>query len=516
GLYIKAGTTFDFENKQSYAVTVNVNDPTVGGTPDASTNFNLSVSDVINEGGAPTLFISEVAPWSSGNAPAFGRDWFEVTNTGTTAIDITGWKVDDNSDNPNAALALRGITSIAPGESVIFMETSTADGLAAAKAAFIALWFGGNAPAGLQIGNYSGSGIGLSSDGDHVNLFDSHGVLQANVTFGASPAGPNFATFANDAGLNNAALTGLSVVGDNGAFLAAADPHETGSPGVQTGVVNDKPIFTSAASFDIAENQTAVGAVAAVDPEHDSLTFGLAGGDDKDFFTIDSHTGAFRFVASPDFETRADANHDNVYDLTVSATDNFGHVAMQTVQVHVTDVTEIGKTFAGGNGNDALAGTNGDDTMTGANGDDALNGGDGNDTISGGNGNDALLGGRGDDVLDGANGNDVLDGGAGNNRLSGGNGDDRLMVGTGDNLLTGGNGNDTFVFSPGFGKNVVTDFSHGDVIAFGSGAFANFAAVQAAMHVEGNDVVIGLDPAHSVTLQGVSVNSLHASDFLFV
>ena len=240
------------------------------------------------------------------------------------------------------------------------------------------------------------------------------------------------------------------------------------------------------------------------------------GGDDKDFFMIDSHTGAFRFVTSPDFETKADANHDNVYDLTVSATDNFGHVAMQTVQVHVTDVTEIGKTFAGGNGNDALTGTNGNDTMTGANGDDALNGGDGNDTISGGNGNDVLLGGRGDDVLDGANGNDVLDGGAGNNRLSGGNGDDRLMVGTGDNLLTGGNGNDTFVFSPGFGKNVVTDFSHGDVIEFDGGVFANFAAVQAAMHMEGNDAVIGLDAAHSITLQGVSANSLHPSDFLFV
>ena len=73
GLYLKAGTALDFETKPSYAVTVNVDDPTVGTTPDTSAGFTLSVSDVINEGGSPTLFISEVAPWSSGDAPGLAR-----------------------------------------------------------------------------------------------------------------------------------------------------------------------------------------------------------------------------------------------------------------------------------------------------------------------------------------------------------------------------------------------------------------------------------------------------------
>ena len=39
GLYIKAGTILDFETKTSYSVTVEVDDPTVGGTPDASADF---------------------------------------------------------------------------------------------------------------------------------------------------------------------------------------------------------------------------------------------------------------------------------------------------------------------------------------------------------------------------------------------------------------------------------------------------------------------------------------------
>ena len=39
GLYIKAGTHPRFRDQDSYAVTVNVDDPSVGATPDASANF---------------------------------------------------------------------------------------------------------------------------------------------------------------------------------------------------------------------------------------------------------------------------------------------------------------------------------------------------------------------------------------------------------------------------------------------------------------------------------------------
>jgi VCBS repeat-containing protein len=45
-LYLKAGTALNYEAKTSYGVTVNVDDATVGGTPDASTNFTLSLTDV--------------------------------------------------------------------------------------------------------------------------------------------------------------------------------------------------------------------------------------------------------------------------------------------------------------------------------------------------------------------------------------------------------------------------------------------------------------------------------------
>ena len=180
-LYLKAGTSLSHASKPTLSVTVAVDDPTVGATPDATAGFTLTVTQAVAPG---TIVISEVAPWSSSNSP-LAADWFEVTNTGSSAVDITGWKMDDNSHSIANAIALNGITSIAPGEAVIFIETAD---LPTAAAAFRNLWFGANPQRVTQIGSYSGSGVGLSSSGDEVTLFDGAGNLVAGVGFGASPA----------------------------------------------------------------------------------------------------------------------------------------------------------------------------------------------------------------------------------------------------------------------------------------------------------------------------------------
>jgi Lamin Tail Domain len=176
---------------------------------------------------AGAIIISEVAPWGSGNA-SYAVDWFEVTNTGASGVNIAGWKVDDNSNSFAASVALNGVTSIAAGESVIFMESSTP---ATTIPLFTSAWFGSDLPVGLQVGTYSGAGMGLGTGGDAVNLFNSSGALQAKVTFGASPAAAPFATFDNAAGLDNATISTLSVVGTNGASLVASTPPAIGSPG---------------------------------------------------------------------------------------------------------------------------------------------------------------------------------------------------------------------------------------------------------------------------------------------
>ena len=172
---------------------------------------------------ASSIFITEVAPWSSSNSPV-AADWFELTNIGTSATNITGWRFDDNSNSFASSVALLGITSIGAGESVIFVEGSTVN------PNFRATWFGANPPASLQVGNYTGSGVGMSTGGDAVNIFDSSGAPQANIVFGVSPTGP-MATFDNAALLNNTTVSALSAVGVNGAFIAVNSSNEIGSPG---------------------------------------------------------------------------------------------------------------------------------------------------------------------------------------------------------------------------------------------------------------------------------------------
>jgi len=253
-LFLKAGTVLNHTTKPAYNITVNVDDTTVGATPDATTNYTLTIT-APPAGGAATLIITEVAAWSSGNSPV-QADWFEVTNIGTATANITGWTMDDDSDNPNSAL-LSGITNINPNESVIFLEVQPGANAATIKTAFVNTWFAGNAPPGLQIGTYAqgaAGGVGLSTNGDHVNLFSGvNGTLQAKVTFGASDNVNPLQTFDNSTLLNNTAILTLSQVGVHGAFVATNDANEIGSPGT----IGTTPIVTITATDNTAAEEPA-------------------------------------------------------------------------------------------------------------------------------------------------------------------------------------------------------------------------------------------------------------------
>lgn len=176
---------------------------------------------------AAQLRVTEIHSTGSSNA-TYVADWFELTNFGSITLDITGWKIDDSSPAIANAVSLRGVTSIAPGQSVVFVEgNATGTNDATIATSFINAWFGGTAPAGFAIGGYGGTGVSLSSTNDAVNIFDTTNTIVAAVTFGAATTG---VTFDNAAGLNNAAITTKSVSGTNGAFTSASG-GEIGSPG---------------------------------------------------------------------------------------------------------------------------------------------------------------------------------------------------------------------------------------------------------------------------------------------
>ncbi len=107
---------------------------------------------------------------------------------------------------------------------------------------------------------------------------------------------------------------------------------------------NAPPEFTSAASFSVAENQTAVGTVRATDEDAaDTVRYTITGGADQAQFRIDATGGELTFATAPDYEDPADSGRDNTYLVTVTATGGTGDRALttdQAITVTVTDVDE--------------------------------------------------------------------------------------------------------------------------------------------------------------------------------
>ena len=104
---------------------------------------------------------------------------------------------------------------------------------------------------------------------------------------------------------------------------------------------NAAPTFTSAAMFNPAENQTAVGTVRVEDSDGDAITdYALSGGADQALFSIGSTSGVLTFQAAPNYEDPQDANTDNAYVVVVQATsgkDARVMTADQTITVTVMD-----------------------------------------------------------------------------------------------------------------------------------------------------------------------------------
>src|SRR5262249_37020253 len=67
------------------------------------------------------IIISEVNPSGNSNG-TYAADWVELTNIGSATANISGWKMDDNSHTFANAVPLAGVTTIAPGQSVVFVE----------------------------------------------------------------------------------------------------------------------------------------------------------------------------------------------------------------------------------------------------------------------------------------------------------------------------------------------------------------------------------------------------------
>jgi len=161
---------------------------------------------------------------SSGNGGTV--DWFEVTNYGTTAADITGYKMDDSPFSSALAVPLSGVTTIAPGESVVFVESATP---ATDVPAFRTFW--GLADS-VQVGSYTGSGVSFGSGGDGAAIFNAANTEITRVTFGTATTGRSFYYVYNSSGTMLSTGAPISALGTVGAVTSANPLGNVGSPGI--------------------------------------------------------------------------------------------------------------------------------------------------------------------------------------------------------------------------------------------------------------------------------------------
>ncbi len=106
-------------------------------------------------------------------------------------------------------------------------------------------------------------------------------------------------------------------------------------------ITNATPAITSANTASVAERDgDAFYTLTATDAENDPITLSINGGADASAFTLDSATGALAFNSPADFENPTDVDGDNVYNLTLGASDGNSSSTLN-LQVSVTDVTNI-------------------------------------------------------------------------------------------------------------------------------------------------------------------------------
>ena len=106
--------------------------------------------------------------------------------------------------------------------------------------------------------------------------------------------------------------------------------------------INEPPAISSANNASLAENTLETGLVVTTQEQDagDIVSYSITGGTDQALLAIDSATGNLSFIAAPDFEAPADSDQDNVYVISVTATDIGGLLSIQQISVTVANVNE--------------------------------------------------------------------------------------------------------------------------------------------------------------------------------
>jgi len=183
------------------------------------------------------LVITEVMSSSSHTNSAANGDWWELYNSGTTDVDLTGYSWDDNTATAGSA-DFNGTTVAAGAYLIVCQETI------GAEQAWRDLWGISASVPVVNLGNTEFQNF--SASGDEIHLYDAAMLELTSVVFGTATAGYSFEWDSTGSALN------LSVLGENDAFQATASAGgnpDIASPG--TGLAIPEPATGALLAFGV-------------------------------------------------------------------------------------------------------------------------------------------------------------------------------------------------------------------------------------------------------------------------
>ncbi|MBE9178008.1 cadherin domain-containing protein [Oculatella sp. LEGE 06141] len=353
-LYLKAGTVLDFETKSSYSVTVNVDDTSVGGSPDASNTFTLTLTDV-NE--APTVGLTNTTTTLAENSDtgsaikvadiavtddALGTNTLSLTGTDAAFFEIIGTAL-----YLKAGTVLDFETKSSYSVTVNVDDTSVGGSPDASNTFTLTLTDVNEAPT-VGLTNTTTTLAENSDTGSAIKVADIAVTDDALGTNTLSLTGTDTAFFeiiGSELYLKAGTILDFETKSIYSVTIAVDDPAVGTNPDnsvlftLNLTDVNEAPSAIALSQASIDENVAAgsvVGFFNAADPDQgDTFIYSLVTG------TGDSDNGAFaiannalQIIASPDFEAQSS------YSIRVRVTDAEGLFTEQELAIAVNNLNE--------------------------------------------------------------------------------------------------------------------------------------------------------------------------------
>ena len=357
---LKTRDPLDYETKASYSVTVSVSDgKDIDGNNDPSADNTIDVTiSVTDLNDAGTVILSSLQPQVGTPITARLEDPDDATN-------VVSWTWESSSNWSSGWTATSGAKSdtytpldtytpvagdlnkylratasytnsgkrtqvSAHGVSAYPVRAAPAPGSNAAPA-FATLTATRSVPEDTPVGSAVGDPVtATDTNADDVLTYSLSGADAASFTIGMASG-----QLRTKAALDHDTKASYMVV------VTAADPSglsDTITVTISVTDQNEPPVISGKASVYYAEDRTdTVATYTAIDPENGSITWSLAGEDSGDFSI--SNTGVLTFNTPPDSENPADADTNNVYLVTVQASDGTNTSALD-VTVTVTDAAD--------------------------------------------------------------------------------------------------------------------------------------------------------------------------------